>query len=267
MSLKRVVLIAAVVLLTMPAAALADGLNFGFTTASGVDSFALNRSTGSFVLGSTASTTANVPILTYLSRMTGNAPFGPSVPPTFGIPPTMVFPGTPLTNDFGTVAFTTGAMTSFTGLSSAVFAGGGSVTLTSGGTLGTATGGAIPNGTTIFSGAFSGPTTLTQFVGGTPSNFPGCRTTVRFCYILSGPISGTLAPSVLSYFALGNSAGSNGLILSLAVGFNDSGATPDNTGNIEAGLGSVVVPEPGTLALFGTGLIAVAGFIRRRAKA
>ncbi|HEV8383491.1 MAG TPA: PEP-CTERM sorting domain-containing protein, partial [Candidatus Acidoferrales bacterium] len=157
-----------------------------------------------------------------------------------------------------------GLLSSFVGLSSAVFDAGGSVTITSGGTLGAATSGGIPNGTTIFSGAFSGPTTLTQVIGG---GYPGCQPTVKYCYLLSGPVSGSLDPAVLSYFSLGSSPGATGFLLTFAVGFNDSGSAPDNFGQIEAGAASVVVPEPGTLALFGTGLIAVAGFIRRRIKA
>jgi hypothetical protein len=274
MSLKRVVLIAVLALLVMPAAVFADGITFGMTGATSATFSAGKLDVfRPFTVGSTASTSGLI-TLTYLSRMTGPVPFGPTGPPTFGTPPSITFPGTPNTNDFGSVTFTTGALTSFVGLTSATFGAGGSFVITSGGTLGTATGGAIPNGTTLFSGSFSGPTALTQLTGG---GFTRCQPTVTYCYQLSGPISGALDASVLSYFGLGEDPGAQGLFLSIAVGFNDNNPLVagqlDSQGQIEGGMASVVVPfppptvpipEPGTLALFGTGLAGLAVWVRRR---
>jgi hypothetical protein len=100
---------------------------------------------------------------------------------------------------------------------------------------------------------------------------------VTYCYLLSGPISGTVAAAVLSYFNLGQDPGAQGLFLSIAVGFNDNRPLVpgqlDSQGQIEGGMASVVVPpppptvpipEPGTLALFGTGLAGLAAIVRRR---
>ncbi len=258
MSLKKVVLIVALVLLATPAAALADGLTFGFTSGG----LFVDRSSGTFHVGTAANSTGTV-VLTYVSKMLGSSPFGPATTPTFGTAPVTSLPGTPILNNFGSVTFTTGLLTGSTGLTSATFAAGGSIVITSGGTFGTDTGGAITNGTTLFSGAFSGPTTLTQIFGGSGSN---CNVSFHFCYSLTGPISGTLDPSVLSFFGLGSNSTVSGQWITLIVGFNDT-TTSDSTGALEGGAASVVatpIPEPGTLALFGTGLVGLAAFVRRR---
>jgi hypothetical protein len=148
------------------------------------------------------------------------------------------------------------------GTTFATFGQGGSLIITSGGTFGTATGGAIPNGTAMFTGFFSGPTTM-AFSHFSPSG------TVSW-FLLSGPVAGNLDPLVLSHFGLGSNQGAAGFFLTFLAGF--SNLTPfnpfgtDPNGTVESGATSVVVPEPGTLALFGTGLIGIAGFIRRRIK-
>lgn len=257
MSLKRVVLIAAMMALVSPAAALADGITFGFINGQvGV--------TRPFIVGSAGSTTGTVR-LNYLTAFTGPVPFGPAVSPTYGTPPVLVPPGTPASTDnFGTMTFTTGSLFSF-GPTSATFASGGLVTITSNAGLTTATGGAIGNPVTLFSGWFSDATTMTQINAPTAACLlnPTCAANFNYKYTLTGPVSGVLDAAVLNHFGLGTDPGVSGLLITLMFGF--TGPT-GSVGNIEGGAVSVVVPEPGTLALFGTGLIGVAGFIRRRLK-
>ncbi len=255
MSLKKVVLIVALAALAMPAAALADGITFGFSGGN----VTIARP---FLLGSTGTSSGAV-TLTYATRMLGNAPFGPATTPTIGTAPVLVWPFTPITNNFGNMSFTTGTVIAANGVTSAMFGAGGSVIITSNSNFATATGGVIASGTQLFNGYFSGPTTMTQLVLGPGLN---CNPTVKYCYSLVGPISGNLAPSVLNFFNLGANPGSNGLFVSIVLGFNDTKGF-DQVGVIEGGAASVVVPEPGTLALFGTGLIGIAGLIRRRLSA
>lgn len=140
-------------------------------------------------------------------------------------------------NDLGTVSFTTGAF-----LTGNIHDGG---TLASGGTFSIVGNGVngVPNGV-IFSGTFTSATWAP--IGSALTN--GTQ-----YYSLSGKISGNL----------GN-------------GFSTTGATIQLTVNIDthkgyftgADLGSgdtnVVVPEPGTLSLLGTGLIGLAGLVRRK---
>ncbi|MBI3664278.1 MAG: PEP-CTERM sorting domain-containing protein [Acidobacteria bacterium] len=257
MSLKRVVLIAALVALVSPAAALADGITFGFQAGN----LLVPRP---FLMGSTGATTGTV-TLSYLTKFTGSVPFGPPVGPTYGTPPVVVPPGTPANPfDFGTLSFTTGSVIGI-GPTSATFGAGGLITITSNAGLTAATSGAIGNPVTLFSGWFSGPTTMTQI--NAPNVWclanPTCAANFNYKYTLTGPVSGNLDAAILSHFGLGSNPTANGLLITLMFGF--VGPT-DPLGNVEGGATSVVVPEPGTLALFATGLIGVAGFIRRRIK-
>jgi hypothetical protein len=274
MSLKRVVLIAALVLLAMPAAALADGITFAF-----VDGrmYAIQAgNTGGGVLGSVATNDPSAappqtpPVanstLHYVSRFSGNViPTSPLVPPngatlppqiapTFGVYPSVY----PNSTNFGSVQWTTGAATSSSvgkSSSTTTYAGGGTITISSNGSL-------LGTGSPLFSGTFIGPTTFTSI--GAPKS-PTC-TGCNFWYSLTGAVNGTLDPGLMSLLLMpgGSPQTGSGYFFSFVVGY----VGPDDTvGNIEGGNLSVVVPEPGTLALFGTGLIGVAGFIRRRIKA
>jgi hypothetical protein len=143
--------------------------------------------------------------------------------------------GQDLGSNLGSFAFSTGALTSGTLSGGGVFAAGGSFTITGNGTNG------VPNGV-IFSGTFSGPVswTMVTLANGTHN------------YTLSGAVSG----------ALGNGYATNGATVQLTI--NTGKGLFNGSTTISSGDTNIVVPEPGTLSLFGTGLIGLAGVIRRK---
>ncbi len=139
--------------------------------------------------------------------------------------------------NLGSVTFTTGALTSGSLQMGGMFAGGGTFTITGNGTNG------IPNGT-IFAGTFNGPVTwtLVTLANGTHN------------YTLSGSLSGTLG-----------TVSTNGVTVQLTINtgkgfFNGSTTISSGDTNIE----NLAVPEPGTLSLLGTGLLGIAGVMRRK---
>jgi len=146
-----------------------------------------------------------------------------------------------ITGDLGTLAFSTGALTSGNLQTGATFAGGGSFTVTANGTNG------LPNGV-IFQGTFSGAVQWQLF---TLSN--GTHD-----YTLTGPLTGTLI--------VGNQTIQvNGLTVQLTINTGKdyfNGWTSIASGNTNL----VVSPEPGTLGLLGTGLVGIAGLVRYRRK-
>ena len=141
-----------------------------------------------------------------------------------------------VTGNLGSVAFTTGVLTSGSLAMGGSFASGGTFTIDGNGT------GGLPNGV-LFSGTFSGPVTwtLTTLANGTHD------------YTLTGVVSGTMG-----------SVAVNGVSVQLTVNTGKgffNGSTTISGGDTTL---STAVPEPSTLALFGTGVLAFAGAARRK---
>ena len=136
--------------------------------------------------------------------------------------------------DLGTVEFATGALASGTLQGNATFAGGGSFTIWSN-TSGT-----------LFSGGFDGPVTwsLVTLSNGTHN------------YTLTGSISGTW---------MGGSSTVYGATVQLTI--NTGKGFFNGSTSISSGDTNIVVPEPGSLTLMGTGLLGFAGVLRRKLKA
>jgi len=137
----------------------------------------------------------------------------------------------------GSVSFSTGALVSGSILTGGTFSNTGSSFVVKG-----AGGSGQPKGI-IFSGAFVGPITwkLVSQVGKFTYNF-------------------TLSGTIYGMFDGRNVTGTTTQYITLST----NQWTHDQTGWVRSGNTKWPVPEPGTLGLLGTGLIAVAGTMRRK---
>lgn len=141
--------------------------------------------------------------------------------------------------NLGSLSFTTGALISGSLQTGGLFAAGGSFTITGNGSDG------VPNGV-IFSGTFSTPVTwtLVTLANGTHN------------YTLTGTLSGWLE-------GVSRQGVTVQLTINTGKGFFN-GSTNISSGNTSI---TVTTPEPGSLSLMGTGLLGLAGLVRRKLKA
>jgi hypothetical protein len=135
----------------------------------------------------------------------------------------------------GSFSFSTGALTSGSLQMGGVFAGGGSFTIEGNGINGVTAG-------TIFSGSFSGPVqwTMVTLANGTHN------------YTLTGAIAGTFNGGWTT----------SGVTVQLTI--NTGKGFFNGQSSVSSGDTNILVPEPGTLTLFGTGILGLAGLVRRK---
>jgi PEP-CTERM motif len=140
----------------------------------------------------------------------------------------------------GSVSFTTGALLSGSLAMGGTFANGGTFTIMGSGMNG------APSGV-LFTGTFSGPNpviwTLSTDASGNHS------------YTLQGTLSGTTASGFKT----------TGTTFQLTVSTGQGYF--EGTVGVASGNTNILVPEPGSLGLLGTGLIGLAGLIRHKLKA
>ncbi len=142
-------------------------------------------------------------------------------------------------NNLGTLAFSTGSLSSGSLQMGGTFAAGGTFSISGNGTNG------IPNGV-IFNGSFAGPVTwtLVTLANGTHN------------YTLTGSLAGT-------WYTGGTISGATvQLTINTGKGFFN-GQTTISSGDTNF---TTVVPEPGTLTLMGAGLFGIAAIVRRKIK-
>ena len=151
--------------------------------------------------------------------------------------------GSVINGVLGAVSFKTGAMTLGTLGTSGTFAGGGSFTISGNGSNGMANG-------ILFSGTFAGPV---SWVGS--FNSSGNHGLGAWTYVLSGTVSGQLS----------NGSPASGVTVQFTFDV-PKGQQFSKGVRLNQGITTVTVPEPGTLGLLGTGLLGLAGLVRRKLK-
>jgi len=147
-----------------------------------------------------------------------------------------------LNGGLGTLSLTTGPLTSGSLAANAMFAPGGSFSILGNGRNG------LPKAT-LFQATFTSPVTWKATFHPTA----GPKRRGAWYYSLNGRIIGTL---------------SNGQKLSGSVKLSTfdvpKGAQFTTAANLDTGLGNLAVPEPGSLGLLATGLVALAVVLRKR---
>jgi len=139
-------------------------------------------------------------------------------------------------HSLGSVTFSTGALLSGSILNGGTFSDVGSSFVVIG------KGPQVPHKGTIFSGAFVGPVAWTLVASSGQS----------LTYTLSGTIAGTLWNG---HFVTGTTTQTI---------YSVKGQITQGIGHIRMGDTQFTTPEPGTLGLLGTGLVAIAGMLRRK---
>ncbi len=145
---------------------------------------------------------------------------------------TIIKYGSIVASDLGTLSFSTGAFLTGDAQAGGTLAPGGTFTITGNGTNG------VPSGT-IFSGTFTSATWVLQ------------SSSAGNTYILIGAIDGAGASATTSQITVTIGTGKGFFNGEIGLGSGDTILTS-------------TVPEPGTLGLLGTGLLAVGGLVRRK---
>jgi hypothetical protein len=139
-------------------------------------------------------------------------------------------------HSLGSVTFSTGALLSGSILAGGTFSDVGSSFVVVG------KGPQVPHKGVIFTGAFVGPVTWTLV----------SQVGQSLTYTLSGNIAGTLYNG---HFVTGSTTQTI---------YSVPGQITAGVGHIRVGNTPILTPEPGTLGLLGTGLVAIAGMLRRK---